>query len=172
MTFIYTRCPFPDYCPLVSQNFAKIYADTKSNPALGSQLRLLTISFDTAFDTPKILREYAATFSKTTGGISFARWEFAVIPPKELKTVTDYFGLYYSGDPGRIVHSMSTSVISPQGTIYKWYDDNNWQPADLIADATKVLQEGNAGAAGAPGLRPKVLRSRKGEARARIPRRI
>jgi protein SCO1/2 len=146
VTFIYTRCPFPDYCPLVSQNFAKIYADTKANPALGSKLRLLTISFDIAFDTPKILRDYAATFDKTTGGKPFARWEFAVIPPKELKTVTDYFGFYYSEQtPGQIVHSMSTSVITPQGAIYKWYDDNDWQPADLIADATRALQDGNAG---------------------------
>jgi protein SCO1/2 len=151
VTFVYTRCPFPDYCPLVSQNFAKIYATTKMDPALGSSLRLLTISFDTAFDTPKVLRQYAATFNKATGGTSFARWEFAVIPPKELKVVTDYFGLYYSEDqPGPIVHSMSTSVITPQGTIYKWYDDNDWQPADLIGDATKAMQESSAVTAPAP----------------------
>ena len=151
VTFIYTRCPFPDYCPLVSQNFAKIYAATRQDPALGSSLRLLTISFDTAFDTPTVLRQYAATFNQTTGGTSFARWEFAVIPPKDLKTVTDYFGFYYSEQqPGQIVHSMSTSVITPQGTIYKWYDDNDWQPADLIADATKAMQENNAATAPVP----------------------
>jgi protein SCO1 len=146
ITFIYTRCPFPDFCPLVSQNFAKIYADTKSSPALGSKLRLLTISFDTAFDTPKVLRDYAATFKKQTGGAPFARWEFAVIPPKELKTVTDYFDFFYSGDPGQFVHSMSTTVITPQGTIYKWYGDNDWQPADLITDLANAQREGNAAA--------------------------
>jgi protein SCO1/2 len=151
VTFIYTRCPFQDYCPLVSQNFAKIYATTKMDPALGSSLRLLTISFDTAFDTPKILRQYAATFDKTTGGNPFARWEFAVIPRKDLKTVTDYFGFYYSEEqPGQVVHSMSTSVITPQGTIYKFYDDNDWQPAELIADATKAMKESNAANAPAP----------------------
>jgi protein SCO1 len=146
VTFIYTRCPFPDFCPLVSQNFAKIYAETKANPALGAKLRLLTISFDTAFDTPKVLRDYAATFKKQTGGAPFARWEFAVIPPKELKTVTDYFDFFYSGDPGQFVHSMSTTVITPQGKIYKFYGDNDWQPADLIADLTRAQQEGNAAA--------------------------
>jgi protein SCO1/2 len=153
VTFIYTRCPFPDYCPLVSQNFAKIYAATKADPALGPSLRLLTISFDTAFDSPKILRQYASTFDKTTGGTSFARWEFAVIPPKDVKVVTDYFGLYYSEQqPGQIVHSMSTSVITPQGTIYKWYDDSDWQPADLIADANKTIQASSAGTAPAPAI--------------------
>lgn len=151
ITFIYTRCPFPDFCPLVSQNFAKIYADTKSNPALGAKLRLLTISFDTAFDTPKVLRDYAATFEKETGGPPFARWEFAVIPPKELKTVTDYFDMFFSGQPGQFVHSMSTTVITPQGTVYKWYGDNDWQPADLIADlAQAALQQGNPAAPVAP----------------------
>lgn len=151
ITFIYTRCPFPDFCPLVSQNFAKIYAETKSNPALGAKLRLLTISFDTAFDTPKILRDYAATFKKETGGAPFARWEFAVIPPKELKTVTDYFDLFYSGEPGQFVHSMSTTVITPQGTVYKWYGDNDWQPSDLIGDlAQAASQQGNAATPAAP----------------------
>ena len=46
VTFIYTQCPFPDYCPLVSRNFAHVYAATQKDPALAAKVRLLTISFD------------------------------------------------------------------------------------------------------------------------------
>ncbi len=148
VTFIYTRCPFPDYCPLVSRNFSKIYASLRKDPSLGPRIRLLSVSFDPDHDTPAVLRQYADTFRATTGGIPFARWQFAVVPPKELTNVANFFGLYFSVQGDQIVHSMSTTVISPDGTVYKWYQDNNWMPADLIEDATQALQQTNQRNAG------------------------
>jgi protein SCO1 len=148
VTFIYTRCPFPDYCPLVSRNFSKIYASLRKDPSLGPKIRLLSVSFDPDHDTPAVLRQYAETFRATTGGAPFARWQFAVVPPKELVNVANFFGLYYETQGDQIVHSMSTTVISPEGTVYKWYQDNDWKPADLIEDATQALQQGNQRNAG------------------------
>ncbi|HWF39938.1 MAG TPA: SCO family protein [Candidatus Acidoferrales bacterium] len=139
VTFIYTRCPFPDYCPLVSNNFAQIYAQARSNPALFSKLRLVSISFDPTHDTPKVLRAYGETFEKTTGGQPFDHWQFATAAPKELEKITNFFGVLYDPSQKDIVHSLSTSVIGPQGTIYKWYDDNSWKPSDLLGDATQAL---------------------------------
>jgi len=139
VTFIYTRCPFPDYCPLVSNNFAQIYAMTRSNPSLSSKIRLLSVSFDPAHDTPQVLRQYGTSFKKTTGGNPFDRWQFATAPPEELQKVTDFFGVFYDPSGKEIVHSLSTSVISPQGTIYKWYSGSDWKPSDLIDDAEKAL---------------------------------
>ena len=148
VTFIYTRCPFPDYCPLVSRNFSKIYASLRKDPSLGPKIRLLSVSFDPDHDTPAVLRQYADTFRATTGGSPFARWQFAVVPPKELVNVANFFGLYFSVQGDQIVHSMSTTVISPDGTVYKWYQDNNWAPADLITDASQALQQTNQRNAG------------------------
>lgn len=148
VTFIYTRCPFPDYCPLVSRNFSKIYASLRKDPSLGPKIRLLSVSFDPDHDTPAVLRQYADTFRATTGGNPYARWQFAAVPPKDLVNVANFFGLYYESQGDQIVHSMSTTVISPEGTVYKWYQDNDWQPADLIQDATQALQQGNQRNAG------------------------
>lgn len=148
VTFIYTRCPFPDFCPLVSRNFSQIYAALKKDPSLGPKIRLLSVSFDPAYDTPAVLRKYAETFNPTTGGSPFGRWQFATVPQKDLIKVANFFGLYYRSEGGQIVHSMSTTVISPDGTVFKWYQDNDWKPADLIADAAQALQpasERNAG---------------------------
>jgi protein SCO1/2 len=133
VTFIYTRCPFPDYCPLVSKNFSKIYASLKKDPSLGPKIRLLSVSFDPEHDTPAVLRQYAQTFRATTGGDPFARWQFAVVPAKELTNVANFFGLYFSAQGDQIVHSMSTTVISPDGTV---------------EDATQALQSGNQRNAG------------------------
>jgi len=148
VTFIYTRCPFPNYCPLVSKDFAQVYAATRDDPALRSEIRLLSVSFDPQHDTPAVLKNYAATFRQITGGSPFDRWEFATAPPAELKKMADFFGLYYDAENGVIIHSMSTSVISPQGTIYEWYGDNDWSPADLIADAAKAATPQSTATAG------------------------
>jgi len=149
VTFIYTRCPFPDFCPLVSKNFARIYAQLRKDPALGSQkIRLLSISFDPGYDSPAVLKKYARTFDPTTGGAPFDRWEFAVVPARHLPAVADFFGLYYNVSGDQIVHSLSTTVINPDGTVYKWYEDNDWKPSDLIEDAQQSLQRENQRNAG------------------------
>jgi protein SCO1 len=146
VTFIYTRCPYPDFCPLVSRNFSKIYASLKKDPWLGPKIRLLSVSFDPEHDTPEALRNYAETFKGTTGGDPFDRWQFAVIPKKDLVSVANFFGLYYDlGADGQIAHSLSTTVIGPDGKVYKWYQDNDWKPDDLIADAKQAAQQTNPG---------------------------
>jgi protein SCO1 len=149
VTFIYTRCPFPDFCPLVSRNFAQIYAQLRKDPALASKkIRLLSVSFDPKYDTPAVLKKYARTFDSTTGGAPFDRWEFAAVPAKQLPAVADFFGLYYNIAGDQITHSLSTTVINPDGTVYKWYEDNDWKPADLIQDAEHSLQQENQRTAG------------------------
>ncbi len=148
VTFIYTRCPFPDFCPLVSKNFAHIYASLRKDPSLGPKIRLLSVSFDPGHDTPAVLRQYARTFRSTTGGDPFDRWQFAAVPPKDLVKIANFFGLYYHTEAGQLVHSMSTTVISPDGSVYKWYEENNWSPADLIGDATQALQQSSQRNAG------------------------
>lgn len=144
VTFIYTRCPFPDFCPLVSKNFAQIYADLRKYPSVDSKkIRLLSVSFDPKYDSPAVLKKYARTFDRTTGGDPFDRWEFAAVPTKNLPAVADFFGLYYNISGDQIVHSLSTTVINPDGTVYKWYEDNDWKPADLIQDAEQSLHQEN-----------------------------
>lgn len=135
VTFIYTRCPFPDYCPRMSQNFAQIYKQIGADPSLDADTRLLSLSFDTEHDTPKILRDYAFKIADTHNASLFKRWEFGVPRKDELPKIADFFGLLYKSDGGLITHSLSTTVISPDGKIVKWYHGNDWRVSDLVADA-------------------------------------
>jgi len=149
VTFIYTRCPFPDFCPLVSRNFAEVYAQLQNNPSIDSRkVHLLTLSFDPGHDTPAVMKKYAHTFDETTGGDPFDRWGFATVPREQLPAVARFFGLYYDFSGDQITHSLSTTVINPDGTVYKWYEDNGWKPADLIEDAEQSLHETNQRHAG------------------------
>lgn len=140
VTFIYTRCPFPDFCPKVSNYFAQIYATLRNGSAHDSKIRLLSVSFDPVHDTPAVLRQYAASFRRITGtDRPFDRWEFASVPKTELPKVAKFFGLYYSGQDDQIVHSISTSLISPDGKIVAWFHDNDWQPQAILAQAVQSL---------------------------------
>jgi protein SCO1 len=159
LTFIYTRCPYPNFCPLVSHYFAEIYAQTKKDPKLSKSVRLVTVSFDPVHDTPPVLRRYGESFRGITGGIPFDRWEFTAAPPKELPQVADFFGLTYSDTNGKIVHSMSTTVIAPDGKVYKWYDGSDWKPSELVADATQVLRRDAASNASTHGGSSKTSNS-------------
>lgn len=138
ITFIYTRCPLPDYCPLISHNFAEIEKTLSKNPALYAKTHLLTISFDPGFDTPAVLRNYARRYVPDKGKQTFAHWEFASISESEKKDVLKFFNILYIEESGQISHSMRTAVISPDGKIFRWYSDSTWKPADLMDDVTRV----------------------------------
>jgi protein SCO1/2 len=140
LTLIYTRCPFPDFCPRVSHEFAAIDRQLRSDPARYGKTHLLSISFDPAHDTPKVLRAYgfSCAGSRSKDPALFAHWEFSAIPSAELPEFADYFALTYKQEGGLITHSLSTAVISPDGKIFTWYHGADWQASDLLQDIAAV----------------------------------
>jgi protein SCO1/2 len=136
VTFIYTRCPFPDFCPRMSSNFADVYKQLGSNPSL-AEAQLLSISFDPEHDTPKVLRNYGFSVAHTHDSALFRRWEFAAPKAADLPKIADFFALTVKPEGGLITHSLSTAVIGPDGRIVKWYHGGDWQVSDLIKDAAE-----------------------------------
>jgi protein SCO1 len=142
LTFIYTRCPFPDFCPRMSSNFSEIYQQLSASPSLAN-VRLLSVSFDPQHDTPKVLRDYAYSVAHTRSATLFERWQFAVPSAADLARIAQFFGLVYKPENGLITHSLSTTVISPDGKIVSWYHGGDWQVSDLVRDAVSALNEKN-----------------------------
>ncbi len=134
ITFIYTRCPFPDFCPRMSTNFSQIYKQLGSNPALANA-ELLSVSFDPEHDTPKVLRDYGFHVGQTHDAALFHRWQFAVPKAADLPKIADFFALTVKPEGGMITHNLSTSVISSDSKIVRWYHGSDWQVSDLIIDA-------------------------------------
>ena len=133
LTFIYTRCPFPDFCPRMSSNFADIYKQIGTDPSLAGA-HLLSISFDPEHDTPKVLRDYGFSVAHTQDPALFNHWQFAAPSKADLPKVADFFALTVKPENGLITHNLSTAVIGPDGKIVKWYHGGDWQPSDLIKD--------------------------------------
>lgn len=134
LTLIYTRCPFPDYCPRVTHEFAEINKQLSADPTHYDKTHLLSISFDPAHDTPKILRDYGFSSAGNKDPAIFTHWEFATIPQNELPEFANFFALSYKEEGGLITHSLSTAVIGPDGKILAWYHGAGWQAADLLKD--------------------------------------
>ena len=147
VTFIYTRCPFPDFCPRMSSNFSEIYKQVDASPVLAST-HLLSVSFDPEHDTPKVLRDYAFSVAHTREPALFKHWEFAAPASADLPRLADFFALTVKPEGGTITHNLSTAVIGPDGKIVKWYHGSDWQPSDLIKDATEAQGEKGAGIKG------------------------
>lgn len=137
LTFVYTRCPDPNQCTLMSGNFATINQRLHEQPALYEKTHLLSISFDPEYDTPKVLRSYGAAYTGKYSDETFAHWEFASGSVDEVKGIAQYFGLrYYQSDSGeqQVIHSLRTAVIGPDGKIVKVYRGNEWKPEEILKD--------------------------------------
>ena len=134
LTFIYTRCPLPDQCPLMSENFAAVNRELAKDPALAQKTRLLSVTVDPGYDTPKVLRSYGAAHTGEFSEERFERWQFATGDPEEVRRLAEGLGLSYTRDKDQVIHSLRTAVIAPDGRLYKLYRGNEWKPAELLAD--------------------------------------
>jgi protein SCO1/2 len=140
VTFIYTRCPFPDYCPRVTGMFAELNRQLQADPTLDRKTHLLSISFDSQHDTPTVLREYGLRWVGDKAPVAFDHWEFAVPLAAQLPKIADFFGFSYNEDGGVINHSLSTAVIGANGRIFSWYNGTEWQVKDLVKDAREAVR--------------------------------
>jgi protein SCO1/2 len=133
ITFIYTRCPFPDYCLRMSHNFAQVMQNLQKDPKVFANTQLLSISIDPDHDKPADLRSYGESYVGSMDP-KFEHWQFASGSPDEVRRAADFFGLAYNSKDGQIVHNLSTALIGPDGKVLKVYSGNGWKPQDVARD--------------------------------------
>jgi protein SCO1/2 len=137
MTFIYTSCPLPTFCPLMDRHFATLQHTLKQDPAL-KRVRLVTVSFDPITDTPAVLKRHAKTL-----GADLTRWTFLTGDRDDVDRFASRFGVSISralDDPLNITHNLRTAVIGADGTLVKVYTGNEWSPDQIIADLTPLVR--------------------------------
>ena len=139
LTFIYTRCPVPDYCTLMSNNFAQIDRELGKDVELYAKTHLLSISIDPAYDTPKVLRSYGAAHTERYQTETFAHWEFAAGTADQVKEIATYFGLTYFPEKDQIIHALRTVIVNPEGKIAKIYSGNEWKPEEVVSELQKAV---------------------------------
>lgn len=142
LTFIYTRCPFPEYCLRLSRNFAQLDQMLAADPKLYAKTHLLSVSFDPKYDTPAVLRNYGSAYAGRNAKETFQHWDFAAPSPAKLASVLQWFDVGVTSSSGVVVsHSVSTAVIGPDGKIRAWYPTNTWTPQQALKDIQQILQK-------------------------------
>ncbi len=139
LTFIYTRCPVPDYCTLMSNNFAQIERALGQEPELYAKTHLLSISIDPEYDTPKVLRSYGAAHTERYQNETFAHWEFAAGTKDQVKDIASFFGLTYFPEKDQIIHGLRTVIVAPDGKVAKIYSGNEWRPEEVVEELKKAV---------------------------------
>jgi len=138
LTFIYTRCPVPDYCTLMSNNFAQIDRALSQDAGLYEKTHLLSISIDPSYDTPQVLRSYGAAHTERYQNETFAHWEFAGGTTEQVKKIAEYFGLVYYPEKDQIIHALRTVIVGPDGKVVKIYTGNDWKPEEVIEEIHRL----------------------------------
>jgi protein SCO1/2 len=139
LTFIYTRCPLPEYCTLMSNNFAQIDRELSRDPGLYEKTHLLSISIDPTYDTPKVLRSYGSAHTERYEKETFAHWEFATGTQQQVKAIAQFFGLRYFPQEDQIIHGLRTVIIGPDGKVMKVYGGNEWKPEEIVNELRKSV---------------------------------
>jgi protein SCO1 len=126
LTFVFTRCPVPNFCPRMSNNFEELQAAIKAGSGGLATTRLLSITLDPEYDTPKILKNYAA-FHHADSEV----WTFATGDKKEIDSLTRAFSVYRQTEGGTISHGLATALINRDGRIEKILRGNTWTPTEV-----------------------------------------
>ena len=137
LTFIYTRCPMPNFCPRLSSLFASVEEELAKDPKNYQRTQLVSVSIDPKFDTPPVLRKYGLAYLGDDPE-RFAHWSFTVPTPENLKRLAEAFALIYEEQDNQIAHSMSTVVIGPDGRVAKEWIMSDWTPAEAVAAMRQV----------------------------------
>jgi protein SCO1/2 len=134
LTFMYTRCPLPDFCPLMDKHFSAVQEEIRTSPDL-ADVRLVSVTLDPDYDVPAVLERHAKALGAQAG-----RWYFLTGKPHEVLAFAKRFGVTAQpGDPDiGLLHNLRTAVIDPQGRLVTAYSGNMWTPAELIADLRKT----------------------------------
>jgi protein SCO1/2 len=128
VTFTYTRCPLPDFCPRMNRTFGAVQHGIVADARLRTTVRLLSVSIDPAFDTPAVLAAYAQRSSANPDV-----WSFLTGDKASIERFASQFGLStMAGDGAELVHNLRTAVIGPDGRLVTILSGSDWTPDDLL----------------------------------------
>jgi protein SCO1/2 len=132
VTFIFTRCPVPEFCPLVVKRFQQIQREIERNASLAG-VRLLSVTLDPAFDTPQVLSAYASAMKAYP-----ARWQFVTGSAEEIARFASAFAIHVERNGVLIDHTLATAVIGRDGRVVEIWRGNGWKAAEVVETMQRI----------------------------------
>lgn len=128
ITFIFTRCPVPEFCPAMALKFASLQESLVASGTPTGSVRLMSVSLDPEFDRPEILRMYGDAV-----GANPAIWGFATGETAEAATLAREFSVYTERDGALLNHTLCTALIGPDGRVRELWRGNAWKTSEVLA---------------------------------------
>lgn len=136
VTFIFTRCPVPEFCPLLSSKFGRLQSVfEQSHVDRIANAKLLSVSLDPAFDRPEVLEAYGRRV-----GAKRERWRFATGETSEVVRLAEFVGLRFSGVGLEISHDLKTMLVGPDGCLVKVWSGNRWSVDEVLEEIGRHSQ--------------------------------
>lgn len=132
-TFIFTRCPFPIYCPRMNQNFSAVQREL-NQPGNGTNWQIISISFDPDYDTPARMAKYAENYHYDP-----AHWSFATGATDDIRKLGSAFSLMFWREGALFNHNVRTVVVDKEGRVQKIFVGNEWKAEELVAEMKKSM---------------------------------
>ncbi len=126
LNFIYSRCPVATMCP--ASTMKMMTTQKLAREAGVKNLELVSISLEPSYDTPAVLKEYAAVRSIDTTNFSFLTG-----PENAISDLLTQFGVIAEFKGGVLQHTLSTLLIDENGKIIHRADGSAWEPAEFVA---------------------------------------
>lgn len=132
LNFMFTHCADPNGCPLASFVLRQLADHVASEPRLRGRVRIVSLSFDPARDTPARLTDYARTFRKEE-----TDWHFVTTRDAgTLLPILAGYGQAVQRDPdgSSFSHQLRVFLIDPEGNIRNEYSTSYLHADTLRAD--------------------------------------
>jgi protein SCO1/2 len=129
ITFIYTRCPLPNFCPLLSEKFRTVQETLTADATAPKNWQLLSITIDPENDTAEVLKNYAKLQRADA-----AHWRFATGELRDITVLGLRSGLEFWEGGAEITHNLRTVVFDAQGRMRKVYSENSWTAGELAEE--------------------------------------
>jgi protein SCO1 len=134
ISFLYTKCPYPDKCPMIGKKLAGL-AELSEKIGKKDQLQVLAITLDPANDKPEVLKAYARGFDER-----YDNWKFLTGTENDIARVAAAFGVIYWTENGVVEHNMRTAFIDPAGKLRILKSGSDWKAGQFAAEIKEYME--------------------------------
>ena len=133
ITFFFTRCPIPDYCPRLNRNFEEASKQLSALPHGRTNWHFISVTFDPAHDSPAILKAYARNYRYDP-----AHWSFVTGPTDKIEEFARLSGVTFAAENGSINHNFRTEIIDAAGHLQMVFPIGGDLSAALVTEMLKA----------------------------------
>lgn len=135
MSFIFTRCPLPNMCPLIMKKIVNVQKEL--NKEYKDKVFFAIMTYDPEYDTPEVLKEYGKSY-----GVDYDNLMYLTGSREEVNTALNHFRVYFKEEaPGQIAHTLETMVMDEKGVIKKIFATSIWHPKSVITEVKNVIKK-------------------------------